>query len=797
MNPIALLSRWLDIRPGELRPLTLSFMGAFCAIAFLILGRSLREALYLTSFEVTTLPYITIAVAVLGLPTAGMFTAMMARIEPRAAFRVTLVLVSAGLLALWPLISLSPAAVVAFYLWTALGTLLVTSGFWVVTSEQFALREAKRLFGLIGAGGTLGAMVTGISLNYLTQSFETIELIPVLVGILALLLVFQTLLGQRAAEKTDDQHVEKEESKTSVRQGLSLVWQTPHLRTIALVVFAATIASTLLDYQFKEIAISRYTTSEGLAGFFGAFYGWTGVISLLIQVLLASRFLAVAGVAASLSVLPGILIAGSLAMLFSPGLTLITMVRGADYSLRKSLYRSVLEYLYVPVPSLLRRKTKTFIDSVVDSVAGGAGAVILFLWVTLGGLPSRYLSVFIIAFSLAFLALAYRMGQAYMRTLVARLKEGESAFADQELVEMGFDGKDLLTTTLTQFDLKEQLARAGVVLDSSQFLIPATEPRGEEQTSTTMDRISSSDPSVVEKALQEADDWQAEHVPALVRLLARSAYYERIGQILVQIGEPSLDYLNEVVQDETADFVIRRRIPRILAEYEHGKADEALLAALSAARFEVRYRSGVALVRRRSKGMATAPTDWESIIWQAIDTEVSRVRPVWELQRLLDGDEAGADDFVEERVGVRGELSLEHTFRLLSLVLDHEPVRTAFHGVLLDDASLKGISLEYLEQVMPPEILKKLWPFIGDISEHQRKKSTRSLDDVVFDLSKTGATLFVGDVEQAALKAALDTSGKRGETSGKGGKGSTEAETSSGRGKPSSVADDGKKEEAD
>ncbi len=784
MNLITLLSRWLDIRPGELRPVALSFLGAFSAIAFLILGRSLREALYLTSFDVTTLPYITIAIAVLGLPTAGAFTAVLARIGPRGAFRVTLILVSVGLLVLWPLISLSPAAVVAFYLWTALGTLVVTSGFWVVTSELFALREAKRLFGLIGAGGTLGAMTTGISLRYLTRYFDTIELIPLLVGVLASLLFFQTMLGRHVEATADEsQASDEEENKTSVRQGLSLVWRTPHLRTIALVVFAATIASTLLDYQFKELASSTYTTSEGLAGFFGSFYGWTGVISLLIQVLLASRFLAVAGVAASLSVLPAILIAGSVAMLFSPVLFLVTLVRGADYSLRKSLHRSVLEYLYVPIPSLLRRKTKTFIDSVVDSIAGGAGAVIIFLWVTLGGLPSRYLSVYIIVFSLAFLLLAYRMGQVYMQTLVARLKEGEAAFADQQLVETGFDGKDLLTTTLTSFDLRQQLARAGVELDSSQFPVPGAEPRGEERPSTTMGRITSSNPAVVEKALQEADDWDDEHVPVLVRLLARNAYYARIGQILVQIGEPSVGHLSEVIQDENADFVIRRRIPRILAEHDHGKADEALLAALSAARFEVRYRSGVALVRRRSEGLATVPAGWESIIWRAIDTEVSRERPVWELQRLLDGDEAGADDFVEERVGVRGELSLEHTFRLLSLVLDHEAVRTAFHGVLLDDASLRGISLEYLEQVVPAEILRKLWPFIGDISEHQRKKSSRSLDDVVFDLSKTGATLFVSADDKAALKAALTGPGR-------GGKGT-------GKGKRSSEQNDEKKEEAD
>ncbi|NIR43519.1 MAG: hypothetical protein GWN71_25620, partial [Gammaproteobacteria bacterium] len=64
-----------------------------------------------------------------------------------------------------------------------------------------------------------------------------------------------------------------------------------------------------------------------------------------------------------------------------------------------------LEVLYVPIPSLLRRKTKTFIDSAVDSVGEGLGAAIVFLWVTLPGFPSRYLSVYIGILSIVLLAL--------------------------------------------------------------------------------------------------------------------------------------------------------------------------------------------------------------------------------------------------------------------------------------------------------------------------------------------------------------------------------------------------------
>jgi len=90
-------------------------------------------------------------------------------------------------------------------------------------------------------------------------------------------------------------------------------------------------------------------------------------------------------------------------------------------------------------------------------------------------------------------------------------------------------------------------------------------------------------------------------------------------------------------------------------------------------------------------------------------------------------------------------------------VLDPEAVKTAFHGIVMDNEHLKSLSLEYLEQVLPPNVRERLWPFIGDISEYQKRQSMRSVDEVVGELSQTGATLFGGVAERAALNEALRT----------------------------------------
>lgn len=769
MNPLLALARWLDVRPDEYRTFSVSALGAFLVMSFSIAARSLREAFFINEFAVESLPYVIIVTALVSLPSVGAFSRLMGRYPPEVVYQRLILMLIAGLGALWMVNSLlgepgpvdlsPPPAVsraldgfstVAFYVFTALGTLLLTSGFWVVTSERFVLRDAKRLFGMIGAGGTLGAMLAGLSLGPLVELVGNSGLVLSLIVTLAALLLLLNLLPAPTATPAP-----RDVESPAASQSLALVARTPHLRTMAMIVAVATFASGILDYQFKEAAAATYADDAELAAFFGTFYGITGVAALAIQMLVASRLLSVAGITISVSVLPIFLLTGSAALFFLPGLITATLVRGADNTLRKSLHRSVLEYLYVPVPADRRRQTKTFIDSFVDSAAEGVAAAVIFIWVIFAGLPSGGLGILVAVAAVCFLMLARTMGAEYFRTLLDRLKEGQDGIEDA-MVQTQFAGGEM-TMTVTQFDLKTALAQTGVTIPS----VPAPSRRAtatsgaEESPAASLERITHGDPTEVSTALDSADDWGTDHIEPLIRLLARDAFYRRAGRILVGLGAEAMGPLADMLGDPEADFVIRRRIPRILAEVDLARADDSLLDGLAGDRFEVRYRSGVALARRRKKNRAVAEIDVDERIWNAVRAEVSRDRPIWELQRLL-GDRPAQDDFVSDRLYGRGELSLEHTFRLLSLVLEPGPIRTAFHGIVLDDPKLKSISLEYLEQVLPPDIRERLWPFIGDLSEHQHRSSARAVDEVVADLLRTGSTLFGDEAARDRLRQALE-----------------------------------------
>lgn len=765
MNPLAALADWLDVRPGERRLVLLTTFGAFLVVAFHITARSLREAFFIDEFSVEAFPYVTMATAVANVPSVILFTRLLAQRAPFRVYRGTILVVGAGLAVLYAITTwpqgqeaIRPAATVAFFVWTAVGSLLVASGFWVLTAERFNLRDAKRLFGLISGGGTLGGLA-GLTIGPLADRIGNGGLVLSLIAMLGAAWAVQRALplGEADADEPD-----LETEPIVLGENLRRLAGHPYLRSIAAVVAVATMASYLLDYRFKLFVEAAYPLDEDMAGFFGMFYGLTGIAALVLQVLFASRLLAGAGVSWTLAVLPLLLVGGGVALLLLPSLALATAVRGADNALRRSFHRSVVEYLFVPVPSVLRRRTKSLIDSLVDNAAEGLAALFVSLWIA-AGLAQRALAFPLIALGLLLLWLAWGMGSRYMGTLLERLKEGREAI-DEDEADLPSDlvGGEL-TMTMTRFDLSTLIDQSG--------LQPARRRSGEPHAGgsgatpgrpvprTRIERLRSGDPQLVARELDEMEEVAPEEVSILMRLLARDTFSRRAGDLLAARGDLSLEPLIRTLLDEEADFVVRRRVPRILGMIDEAEADSALLEALRARRFEVRYRAGVGLARRRRQNMKCAP-DQEERIWEAIDEEVGRERPIWELQRLLD-ERPARDDFVSDRVYGRGELSLEHTFRLLSIVLEPEPIRTAFFGIVLEDDRLRGISLEYLEQVLPGEIRRKLWPFIGDISEHQRKREMREMDEVVADLLETGATLFAGDAARARLREALEDDERR------------------------------------
>ena len=460
----------LDVRPGEA-----ARIGFMAALLFFLLAANnvikiVRDALFLSHFPITQLPYVYLLAAV----AAGVLVTLYSRYTSGLTLTQVILrshaFIIANLIIFWLLIAFYDYGWVlyAFYIWSAIVGLVVVAQFWTLANGMFTPRDGRRLFGLLTAAGTVGGMMGGfgatLAVNFLFGTCQLLWLIVALfVGAFGVV-----WFAAREPESTvgnykgDTQSSEIEESKRGVVGTLA---GSRYLQTIAALIFLSVIVSTLIDYQFKAAAKEAYASTEALAGFFGSYYAWLSGVTLLAQAWLTGKLLMGLGLTPSLLLVPLALLGGSISLLLWPGLFAATATRLAEASLRTSVNRSGMEILYLPIPDFIKKKVKVFLDVTVERLGDGAAAfVILFCTFFLGG--SALLGFFAIGLILIWVAVVFIVQGGYLEALRSglafreiALEEARIDYADRETVEAvlkTLDGMDE-PSVLVGLNLAEKL----------------------------------------------------------------------------------------------------------------------------------------------------------------------------------------------------------------------------------------------------------------------------------------------------------------------------------------------------
>src|SRR5262249_14042919 len=171
------------------------------------------------------------------------------------------------------------------------------------------------------------------------------------------------------------------------------------------------------------------------------------------------------------------------------------------------------------------------------------------------------------------------------------------------------------------------------------------------------------------------DDWAL--APLAIDLLAWDEVMSTALEALERMGAKITGMLTDTLLDPSRDFVVRRRIPRVLAYLPSPRSVEGLFAALEDQRFEVRFYSARALYLLVTDNPdLTIPPER---VWTAVNRELSLQRSVWNSHRLLDRRGSHEKEwFFDDQLLDRADRNLEHLFTLLALLLPTDAVRIAF-----------------------------------------------------------------------------------------------------------------------
>ena len=421
------LSHFLDIRAGTAYRVGVMASLLFFLIAANNLIKILRDSMFLGHHSVSELPYLYILVAVLAAAIIATYTKYTAKLSVIRLILGTNAIILSNIIFFWFLLTyFNPGwSYYAFYIWSAMVSVIAVAQLWTLADQIFTLEEGKRSFGLLSAGGTVGGALAGFGVKwFLHPSVESHHLLWVIAGLYlaasALLLWAQHRVVWKISKSELGISEKPEETRASSIS--DLLAGSAYLKTIAVLIFVSVIVSTLIDFQFKSAAKQAYPSAGALAGVFSSYYGWLSVTTFFAQVVLTGKILSTVGLKLSLYLTPGTLLLGSLAIMIWPGLLTVVLTRMADATLRDSIYRSAMKTLYMPLSGKVKKTVKTFLDVVIERTGDATAGFIILLTLSFTGGYSTYIQFGCVALIVLWMLMIALLRTRDLKPLKAELK---------------------------------------------------------------------------------------------------------------------------------------------------------------------------------------------------------------------------------------------------------------------------------------------------------------------------------------------------------------------------------------
>ena len=259
----------------------------------------------------------------------------------------------------------SVAASQFFYVFISVLNLFVISVFWSFLLELFNAGQTKRLFGVIAAGGTAGALTGPVLTDLFVRLVGNSGILFLGAGMFLLAIVFQRSLIAIGAHRSwagDGPRDLGRPMGGNPFAGFTLVLKSPYLLGIALFVVFISAASTFLYFQQLRIVAATFEDTTVRTSVFSRIDYTVQSLTILLQVAFTGRIASRFGVGALLTAVPVVMIGGFLFLASSGTFAVLAAVmilrRVGEYS----FVRPGREMLFSRMDTETKYKAKNTID---------------------------------------------------------------------------------------------------------------------------------------------------------------------------------------------------------------------------------------------------------------------------------------------------------------------------------------------------------------------------------------------------------------------------------------------------
>lgn len=365
-----ILSKVVTLREGEATTAFLMFAYSFLAMTAYNIVKPVTRSQFISDLGADNLPWVQLGAGLIIGAVMHVYGLVARRLPRRHVIPATLAGEAALLVAFWGLFRTgAPWVSAAFYVMGFLLAVLLISQFWTLANDIYDARQAKRLFGLIGGGASLGGLMGSGITAFAVGAVGTNNLL--LVGAAVLGIAVVVVMGVMRRQPAATVSLPVEERGVGAKEAVRLLRSSRQLRLIAVIISLGALAAGILDQQLLLAVAADKGESDtaGITAFLAQVTLWVSLVGFVVQVGLTSRIHRSLGLAFAMLLLPLGLGATSAIVIVSGALWAVAGARILDSSLRYTIDKTTREVLYLPLSAELRQSAKPFIDVTADRAA--------------------------------------------------------------------------------------------------------------------------------------------------------------------------------------------------------------------------------------------------------------------------------------------------------------------------------------------------------------------------------------------------------------------------------------------
>lgn len=365
----AVSAAFLQIRPHEWRTTVLSFLFLFILMAAYYILRPVRDALASdwTDAEVSFLWTLNFFISI---GVVALYGAVVSRIRFRylvpavyGFFAATFILFYAGIA------SGDERTLVnkCFYVWVSVFSLFHLSVFWSYMADLYTSEQSKRLFAIIAAGASAGALA-GPSLPALFAGRLGTDTLMLIAGLM-LVVPIPIILYLSRLKVTDLRNEETASDPARLRiggnpfAGFRQFIASPALLAIGLFLLLYTMISSFVYFEQKNLLEAWDLAAR--TRILGAIDWLTNILTFGLAFFATSHLVQRLGLGMTLALVPVLVVVALLVLAFAPLVTVLAALQVARRAGEYAVTRPGREMLFTGVDRETRFKAKPVIDVVV------------------------------------------------------------------------------------------------------------------------------------------------------------------------------------------------------------------------------------------------------------------------------------------------------------------------------------------------------------------------------------------------------------------------------------------------